>query len=95
MKALDADVVRRLLEAAQGSPYHPMLHLAIYTGLRRSEILGLRWQDVDLSLASRSEAQVMRRLRDGRIVFQEPKTQKGRRLVDLSPNVSLEAQGLS
>jgi len=89
MNALDADGVWRLLEAAQGTPYHPMLHLAIYTGMRRSEILGLRWMDVDFRMATISVVQVMHRLRGGRIVFQEPKTQKGRRLVDLSPTAVL------
>ena len=89
MKALAAGGVRRLLGAAQWTPYHPMLHLATYTGMRRSEILGLRWQDVDLNMATVSVVQVMLRLRDGRVVFQEPKTQKGRRLIDLSPTTVL------
>lgn len=88
MKALDADGVRRLLEAAQGTPYHPMMHLAIYTGMRRSEILGLRWMDVDFNMATVSVAQALHRLRDGRIVFQEPKRQS-RRLLDLGPTAVL------
>ena len=89
MKALDADGVRKLLEAASGTPYHPMLHLAIYTGMRRSEILGLRWMDVDLSMATLSVVQVIHQLYNGEIIFQEPKTSKSRRLLDLSPTAVL------
>ena len=48
LRSLDPFEVERLLEAAQGSVYHLPIHLAVYTGLRRSEILGLRWGDIDL-----------------------------------------------
>lgn len=54
MQALDNSGVQRLLEAAQDRMYFPLVHLAIYTGLRRSELLGLRWKDVDLDMATLS-----------------------------------------
>ena len=82
---LDTAAIGRLLEAAQGTVYYPMIHLALYTGLRRSEFLGLRWSDVNLDMATLSVVQVMHKLRDGRVIFQEPKSAKGRRLVALSP----------
>ncbi|MCH8205632.1 MAG: site-specific integrase [Chloroflexi bacterium] len=86
---LDTAAIGRLLEAAQGTVYFPMIHLALYTGLRRSEFLGLRWADVNLDMATLSVVRVMHKLRDGRIIFQEPKTAKGRRLVALSPTAVL------
>ena len=89
MAILDTAAIRRLLETSQGIVYRPMIHLALYTGLRRSEFLGLRWADVDLEMATLSVIQVIHKLRDGRIVFQEPKTAKGRRLVSLSPTAVL------
>ena len=52
MTALDNPGLLRLLEAAKGSIYFPFLLLVSYTGLRRSEALALRWQDVDLDLAT-------------------------------------------
>jgi integrase len=85
IRPLDADAVRTFLEAADSSMYYPLFHLDIYTGLRRSEILGLRWRDVDLDMATVSVVQVLHRLKDGRFVFQEPKTVKSRRQVSLSP----------
>ena len=89
MATVDSTGVRKLLEAAQGTVYYPILHLLVYTGLRRSEVLGLHWKDVDLDMGTLSVVQVMHRLRDGRIIFQEPKTPKGRRQVALSPTAVL------
>ena len=90
---LDADGIRRLLDAAQGTIYYPLIHLALFTGLRRSELLGLRWQDLDLNRGTLSVSQVMHHLRDGRIVYEEPKTEKSRRLVALSPVAVLALRG--
>lgn len=86
MRTLDSHGVQRLLEVAQNTPYYALLHLDIYTGLRRSEILGLRWKDVSLPMATLSVVQVLHRLPGGVTVFLEPKTAKGRRAVSLSPN---------
>ena len=52
MRTLDTEGVFGLLEASRGMIYYPLFHLAIYTGLRRSELLGLRWRNVDLDLAT-------------------------------------------
>ena len=85
MQTLDTEGVNRLLEASEDTIYHPLIHLAIYTGLRRSELLGLRWRNVDLDMATLSVVQVLHHLHDGSITFQEPKSQKGKRQVALSP----------
>ena len=85
MATLDAEGVRRVLDACEGTIWHVAFHLAIYTGLRRSELLGLRWKDVDLVLGTLSVVQAMHQLRGGRIIFTEPKTAKGKRMVALVP----------
>ena len=74
-----------LLEAAKSTPYYAVFHLALYTGMRRSELLALRWCDVDLLLCQVSVSRTLHRLRDGRIIYGTPKTAKGRRLIALSP----------
>ena len=89
MRTLDNDGVRVLLEIAKDTIYHPLIHLAVYTGMRRSELLALRWQSVDLDLATLSVVQVMHRLRGGRFIFEPPKTAKSRRMVALSPTAVL------
>jgi integrase len=46
--ALDLDQIAAFLTRAAGDHYHPLWHLALASGMRRGELLGLRWQDCDL-----------------------------------------------
>lgn len=87
--ALDGEAAQCILVAALGTIWHPIFHLALYTGMRRGEVLGLRWKDVDLELASLYVTQAMQQLDDGTIIFHEPKTNKGRRSVALSPATAI------
>src|SRR3954447_15044151 len=43
-----ADEARRFLAAAKPDTYSPLWLLALSTGLRRGELLGLRWSDLDV-----------------------------------------------
>jgi integrase len=54
------------------------------TGLRRGELLAVRWSDVDLE-AARLEVRRALVLVAGEPIFTEPKTKRGRRSVPLSP----------
>lgn len=44
---LTADQIRAILTELKGRPIYPKTILAIFAGLRRGEVLALRWQDVD------------------------------------------------
>jgi integrase len=55
------------------------------TGMRRSELLGLRWSDVNLTLAELSINRTMHRLQNHEVIYRMPKTEKSRRVVALSP----------
>jgi integrase len=81
--------VLRLLDAAKGTPYYPVLFTALYTGLRRGELLGLRWCDLDLDLATLSVVQTLQQLHNGQYVFREPKSRRGRRQIALSPSLAI------
>jgi integrase len=48
MRTWSAAQVRAFLDATAEHPYGPAFLLALTTGMRRGEILGLRWDDVDL-----------------------------------------------
>jgi hypothetical protein len=51
---LSAEEARRLLEAACGDRLEALYVLAVHTGMRQGELLGLKWQDVDLENATLS-----------------------------------------
>jgi len=76
--------VRHFLEVAKGSPYYPLFHTALYTGMRRGELLALRWRDVGVQEVHVNRS--LHQLRDGSYVFTQPKSAKSRRAIDLSPS---------
>ena len=81
-----------VLEAAQATPHYAIFYTALYTGLRRSELLGLRVRDVDLTLGVLHVVQAMHCLKGGEVIFTEPKSAKGRRTVDLTPSNAMVLQ---
>ncbi len=79
---VDAELSEAILQAARGTRFECPAAIAISTGMRRGEILGLRWSDLDPDL---SLAQVRRSLQPTRrgLVFEPPKTRRSRRAVML------------
>ena len=65
IKPLGPDDARALLAAARGSRYELAYILGLNLGLRRGEILGLRWSDIDLEKGSLRVSQSMQRLKTG------------------------------
>jgi len=81
MKILDESQVSQLLVAARESRMEALLHLAVSTGMRQMEILGLKWKDLDwIKRTLKVERQLDRE--DG-VQFSPPKTRNGRRTVVL------------
>ncbi len=78
------------LEYAKDTPYYTLFYTSLFTGMRRAELLALRWSDIDLELCQLSVTRSMQYIRDAvpenRISFREPKTAKSRRLIALSPS---------
>jgi integrase len=78
------------LELAKNTEYYALFYTTLFTGMRRGELLALRWQDVDLILCQISVVRTMQYISsapfDKRISFKEPKTTKSRRLIALSPS---------
>lgn len=90
MTVLSAEEVRRLLDAAAGGPLEALLALAVTTGLRRGELLALRWRDVDLERRTLRVTGSLQRGVDGKVRITEPKTARSRRQVELS-SLAVEA----
>jgi integrase len=77
------DEIKAIAEAARGR-WRPFLLTAIFTGLRASELRGLRWADVDFV---RPELHVRQRA-DRFNAFGKPKSESGERTVPLTPIVA-------
>lgn len=89
MQTWDEDELTRFVELAKDTPYHALFYTALFTGMRRSELLALRWQDVDLLLSQIRVNRGLHHLKDGSYIFTEPKSAKSRRTIALSPSVTL------
>ncbi len=74
------------LEYAKSTPYYALFYTDLFTGMRRSEILALRWCDLDLLLCQASVNRTLHQLHNREFVIRQPKTAKGRRLIALSPS---------
>ena len=48
MKTMQEDDITRFLDEAKKGDYFPLFHTYLYTGCRRSELLAVRWCDIDL-----------------------------------------------
>ncbi len=57
--------------------------LAVTTGLRQGELLGIKWEDVDLEDGVLRVRRTLAR-HEGRLVLSEPKTKRSRRTVQLT-----------
>ena len=83
MQPLSPDEARRLLETAGGDRLEALYVLAIHTGMRQGELLGLKWENVDLAANAIRVRHTLLRTK-GRVILGEPKTKKSRRTVHLT-----------
>jgi integrase len=86
IRPLDAPQARALLDAASGTRLEALYVLALNLGLRRGELLGLRWQDIDLDNARLRVMQAVQRV-EGRLQAAETKTERSRRTLSLPLSV--------
>jgi integrase len=83
MKTLTRDQAKALLNAAAGDPLEALYVLAITTGMRQGELLGLRWPSVNLPKATLSVVGTLQRTPNGLQVM-KPKTATSRRTIQLT-----------
>jgi integrase len=82
MRALTVDQARTFLKAVEGTKYGPVLAVALTTGMRPSEYLGLKWQDIDWARQTISIVRSIRRL-NGKWCFSDTKRSRSRRPIKL------------
>jgi integrase len=84
MKVWTPQQTDAFLISTREHPAHALYILALTTGMRQGELLGLRWQDVDLDAGRLAVRQALQRQRGNGLVFIEPKTGRSRRSFHLS-----------
>ncbi|MCX3058376.1 tyrosine-type recombinase/integrase [Streptomyces beihaiensis] len=80
---LTADEARRFLTAAQGHRHAALFELALRTGLRKGELLGLRWEDLDLDGCTATIRRTLQRTRTGGLTTLPTKTISSERRIAL------------
>ena len=85
--ALTPTAARGLLDAVQGDRLEALFTVALACGLRQSEALGLRWQDVEFDTATLTIQRSFQRI-DGAYQFLEPKRRSSRRTIALPKPVA-------
>ncbi|RPI33834.1 MAG: site-specific integrase [Chloroflexota bacterium] len=83
MKVLNESQVIQFLSAAKGSPYEALYHLAVKTGMRQGELLGLQWSDLDWTSRTLRVERQWQRVSGVGTFFCPPKTKAGRRTIQL------------
>jgi len=86
---LSFEEAQAFLSSASGDRLYAIYALALTTGLRQGELLGLSWADVDIAGRQLRVHQQLQRL-DGRLQLVEPKSSASRHMVALIP-VAAEA----
>jgi integrase len=91
IRPLTPEQVKTLFEAAKGERLEALYVLAVTTGLRQGELLGLKWDDIDKEAGTLSVRRTLTTAKGGP-VLSAPKTKGSRRTVKLS-QTALSALG--
>ena len=86
---LSVEQARSVLAAVERDRFRALYVAALVLGLRKGELLGLRWEDVDLAAGELHVRQAAQRVA-GELRFSAPKTRRSRRIVPL-PELAADA----
>ena len=80
-----------MLECAKESAVkYAILAVAVYSGARRAEVIGFRWQDIDWETNTLKVRQSVQYTKDKGIFFKQPKSKKGKRDIGV-PDIVMDA----
>ena len=88
-QVLDDGQLNRFLEAIQGEPYwHDFFYVEVMTGLRRGEICGIKWSDIDFNEGTLCIKRSVSTKEGGGVSIGETKTDAGVRTIIMPPSVA-------
>ena len=83
MKILPLEHIKAYLDAAEARGLFPMFYLELVSGLRKGELVALRWDDLDIQGRTISVSKQYVRNPDGSLELTRPKTENSVRLVSI------------
>jgi len=88
MKFYDENQAQKMLITAKSKSdrYYAIYHLAVSTGIRQGELLGLKWSDLEWEFGSLQIQRQLTKKRGGGFALTSPKTKAGIRRIDLGDN---------
>lgn len=86
---LNEDETKEMLYSLQGEPltYRTMIMLLIYTGMRRGELFGLEWKDIDFENGYLNIVRTSQYIGNKTLITKEPKTKSSRRCMKISQSL--------
>jgi integrase len=92
---LAPDAVKTFLAAVAGNRLEALFVLALATGMRQGELLGLFWDDIDFDFeqGTVSVRRALAKLRKGGFTLKVPKTKRSRRTISLPPSPLTRSTG--
>jgi integrase len=90
VEVLTEDQSRRLLAASAGHRLHALYVLALTSGMREGELLGLHWPEVNLTAGTVAVVRTLKARKGGGFTLEPPKSRRSRRTLDL-PRCATEA----
>lgn len=84
--ALDEDQLRTLIEGFKGTFLFPIVAVAAFTGIRRNEILALRWSDLDVAGKTLRIERALEKSKSG-LALKDPKTTRGTRTITIDDDL--------
>lgn len=85
---LTIDEAKALLKAASGDPLEALYVVTLALGLRRGEVCGLKWEDIDLTERRLWIRRALQHQKDKGLVEVEPKSRTSRRALPMPPVVA-------
>lgn len=83
----DVVQVKRFLKQVENNRLYSLYLLAVTTGMREGELLGLQWEDVSFETNNISVKRTLLNIKGKGLVLSEPKSESSKRLVSIPPFV--------
>jgi integrase len=85
--ALDDQQLRQLVQGFRGHDLHGVVSVAAFTGMRRNEILALRWSDLDASKKTLRIERSVEETKSNGLAFKGPKRESHKRIITIDDDL--------